>query len=173
VRESRKKKKRKRRMPQLDTGTFRGQVTWLSVVFVVLYRTRVGEILPKLSQIVKIRSKKRDRTRGDGRQYDGERVQVENGYSGRLGGAAGSSHVLLQERTEIQGNWMKDEVGKRNQSKGMDQAMENYRKYRMTVKLSDTYLNKKLSEVKKMKVILKKVGKAAPKSSGKGGKKGK
>jgi len=165
-------------MPQLDTATFRGQVTWLRVVFGVLYRTRVGEILPKLSQIVKIRSKKRDRTRGDGRQYDGERAQVESGYSGRLGGAAGSSHVLLQERTEIQGNWMKDQVGKRNQSKGMDRAMENYRGYRMTVKLSDSYLNKKLSEVKIVKsVTRKKVGKGAPtptsKAGGKSPKKGK
>jgi len=136
-------------MPQLDTATFRGQVTWLRVVFVVLYRTRAGDVLPKLSQIVKIRSKKRDRTRGDATQYDGERTQVENGYSGRLGSAAGSSYGLLQERTDVQNNWMKEEVAKRNQSKGMDKAMEEYRSYRMTVKLSDVYLNKKLGEVVK------------------------
>lgn len=143
------REKKERKMPQLDTATFRGQVTWLGVVFVVLYRTRRGDILPKLSQIVKMRSKKRERTRGDATQYDGERAQVEKGYSGRLGTAAGSSYGLLQERTEVQGNWMKQEVGKRNQSKGMDRAMEGYRGYRMRVKLSDTYLNKKLGEVVK------------------------
>lgn len=153
-------------MPQLDTATFRGQVTWLRVVFVVLYRTRTGDILPKLSQIVKMRSKKRDRTRGDATQYDGERTQVENGYSGRLGSAAGSSYGLLQERTETQGNWMKQEVAKRNQSKGMDRAMEGYRSYRMTVKFSDGYLNKKLGEVVKNTKAGKggKVGKPAAKT---------
>jgi len=45
-------------MPQLDTGAFRGQVTWLRRVFLVLYRGRTGESLPKLSQIVKLRAKK-------------------------------------------------------------------------------------------------------------------
>ena len=156
-------------MPQLDTATFRGQVTWLRVVFVVLYRTRAGDVLPKLSQIVKIRSKKRDRTRGDATQYDGERTQVENGYSGRLGSAAGSSYGLLQERTDVQNNWMKEEVAKRNQSKGMDKAMEEYRSYRMKVKLSDVYLNKKLGELVKAGKSGK-GGKAQGKTAGKKGK---
>lgn len=152
-------------MPQLDTSTFRGQSTWLRVVFVVLYRTRTGEILPKLSQIVKMRSKKRDRTRGDATQYDGERTQVENGYSGRLGKAAGSSYGLLQERTEIQSNWVKEEGNKRNQSKGINKAMEGYRSYRMGVKLSSAYLNKKLVNDGKKEIKWK--GKGKVKTSGK------
>jgi hypothetical protein len=135
-------------MPQLDTSTFRGQVTWLSIVFVVLYRTRTGEVLPKLNRIVKLRSKKRDRTRGDATQYDGERAQVENGYSGRLGNAAGSSVGLLQETMDVQGAWVNEEVVKRNRSKGMKKAMKTYRSYRMTVKLADVYMNKKLSSRK-------------------------
>lgn len=134
-------------MPQLDAGAFRGQVTWLTRVFVVLYRTRTGDILPKLSQIVKLRAKKRERTRGEARQYEGERTSVEQAYSGRLGKAAGSSYGLLQERTEVQGAWMNQEVGKRTQSKGRNGAMKEYRGYRMKVKLADAYLNRKLGEV--------------------------
>lgn len=135
-------------MPQLDTATFRGQVTWLVIVFVVLYRTRRGDVLPKLSRIVKLRSKKRDRTRGDATQYDGERARVENGYSTRLGSAAGSSYGLLQETMDVQTNWVNKEVVNRNQSKGMKPAMKKYRTYRMNVKLADVYLSKKLSDVK-------------------------
>lgn len=157
-------------MPQLDTASFRGQVTWLGVVFVVLYRTRTGEILPKLSQIVKLRSKKRDRTRGDATQYDGERTRVENGYSGRLGNAAGSSYGLLQERMDVQDQWMNKEVGKRNQAKGRNQASKEYRSYRMKVKLADVYLNKKLGEVAKNAKAGKK-GKAGARKGGKVGKK--
>ena len=134
-------------MPQLDTATFRGQVTWLVIVFGVLYRTRTGDVLPKLSRIVKLRSKKRDRTRGDAPQYDGERTQVENGYSSRLGNAAGSSYGLLQETMDVQTNWMNKEVVKRNQSNEMKTAMNKYRSYRMNVKLADVYLSKKLSSV--------------------------
>src|SRR6478735_3416790 len=99
-------------MPQLDTATFRGQVTWLCLVFVVLYRVRTGEVLPKVNQIVKLRAKKRERTRGEANQYEGERTQVEQGYSGRLGKAAGSSTRLLQERQDLQHGWMSQEVGK-------------------------------------------------------------
>lgn len=154
-------------MPQLDTATFRGQVTWLVAVFGRLYRARTGEILPKVSRIVKLRSKKRDRTRGDATQYDGERTRVENGYSTRLGNAAGSSYGLLQETMDVQTNWMNQEVVKRNQSSGMKNAMNTYRSYRMNVKLADVYLSKKLADVKvkkgagkggKAKADLKKTG---------------
>lgn len=136
-------------MPQLDTVTFRGQVTWVSVIFVVLYRARTGEVLPKLNQILKLRSKKRERTRGDARQYEGERGRVESGYSGRLGTAAGSSYGLLQERTEVQEAWMSREVGKRNQSEERNPARKEYRGHRMKVKLADVYLNEKLGEIGK------------------------
>ena len=152
-------------MPQLDTATFRGQVTWLVRRFGVLYRARTGEILPKVSRIVKLRSKKRDRTRGDATQYDGERARVENGYSTRLGNAAGSSYGLLQETMDVQNTWMNQEVAKRTQSKGMKPAMKKYRSYRMNVKLADVYLSKKLADMKGKKVgkAVKKVGKTAPK----------
>jgi hypothetical protein len=155
-------------MPQLDTATFRGQVTWLCLVFVVLYRVRTGEVLPKVNQIVKLRAKKRERTRGEANQYEGERTQVEQGYSGRLGKAAGSSTRLLQERQDLQHGWMSQEVGKRTQAKGMNSAMKEYRGYRMKVKLAEVYLTKKLGEgAKKTK------GGKAGRKLGKTGKKGK
>jgi pyruvoyl-dependent arginine decarboxylase (PvlArgDC) len=82
---------------------------------------------------------------------------VENGYSARLGSAAGSSYGLLQETAEVQNQWMNREVVKRNQSAGMKTAMNKYRASRMNVKLADVYLSKKLAEVS----VKKGAGKAA------------
>lgn len=142
-------------MPQLDTATFFGQVTWLVIVFGVLYRATRGDVLPKVSRIVKMRSKKRDRTRVDATQYDGERTQVENGYSLRLGKAANQSHGLLQETVDVQSNWRKNEVSKRNHGKGMKEARTGYRTYRMQAKLADVYVGEALSNVSN---VGKKVG---------------
>lgn len=165
-------------MPQLDTATFFGQVTWLVIVFGVLYRATRGEVLPKVSRIVKMRSKKRDRTRVDATQYDGERTAVDNGYSMRLGKAANQSHGLLQETVEVQSNWRKDEVSKRNHAKGMKEARTGYRGYRMQAKLADVYVGEALSNVGKkggVKKVAKKVSVGASKRNSvatKGGKKG-
>jgi hypothetical protein len=134
-------------MPQLDVGTFRGQVTWVRRVFIVLYRTRTGDILPKLNRIVKMRAKKRERTRGDATQYDGERARVERGYSGRLGKAAGGSYGLLQERGDAQTAWVNKEVNARNQSPKRGRGIGSYRGYRMGVKVSDMYLDKTRTEM--------------------------
>jgi len=151
-------------MPQLDTATFFGQVTWLVIVFGVLYRATRGEVLPKLSRIVKMRAKKRERTRVDATQYDGERTRVENGYSARLGTAANSSHGLLQETMDVQNTWRNTEVGKRSQSKGMKGARNNYRSYRMQAKLADVYITETLKKAegvqgKTATKTVKKVGK--------------
>ena len=45
-------------MPQLDTATYLPQVFWLLVVFFIFYVLVLQFILPKLSTILKIRSKK-------------------------------------------------------------------------------------------------------------------
>jgi len=129
-------------MPQLDTATFRGQVTWLVIVFVVLYLIRTGEILPKRNRIGKLRAKKRERTRGDATQYDGERARIEAGYSARLGNAAGSSHGLLQETIDVQTNWINQNLVKRNESTHLKPVLEKYRSYRITTKLADVYLTR-------------------------------
>jgi hypothetical protein len=52
------KQKKKRTMPQLDTTTFLPQVFWLIVVFFIFYVLVLQFILPKLSTILKVRSKK-------------------------------------------------------------------------------------------------------------------
>ena len=121
-------------MPQLDTGTYFGQVTWLVRVFGVLYRTRTGDVLPKLNRIVKIRSKKRERTRGEARQYEGERKSVERGYGARRGGAAGKSYRLLQETQDVQSEWMNGAREKRSQEGERGSANGEYRKHRMNEK---------------------------------------
>jgi hypothetical protein len=45
-------------MPQLDTATFLPQVFWLLLVFFIFYVLVINFILPKLSTILKVRSKK-------------------------------------------------------------------------------------------------------------------
>jgi len=52
------KKKRKKTMPQLDTATYLPQVFWLLLVFFIFYICVLQFILPKLSTILKVRSKK-------------------------------------------------------------------------------------------------------------------
>lgn len=136
-------------MPQLDTATYRGQVTWLRVIFGGLYRRRTGEILPKLNRIVKRRSKKRDRRRGEARQYEGERMSVEKGYTGRLGNAGGSSYGFLQERGDVQNTWMNKEVTKRTRSGKMEKARSGYMDHRMTVKLAGRKIEDYVSKQEK------------------------
>jgi hypothetical protein len=133
-----------------------------------MYRTRAGERLPKMSQILKRRSKKRERTRGDASQYDGERTRVEAGYSGSLGKAAGTSYALLQERGEGQQGWRNQEVAKRNQAKGRNGARKAYRGYRMKVKVAEIYVSQKLGAAAKVGKTSKATG-----AKGKAGKKGK
>lgn len=134
-------------------------MTWVCGVFRVLYLRMAGEILPRLNRILKIRSKKRERTRGDATKYDGERVRVEAGYSGRLGYAAGSSTALLHERAETQTQWVSAQLGGRTTStrKPVSKA---YRAHRMKVKLADGLLARKLR------------GLALRRKAGKGGKVG-
>ena len=45
-------------MPQMDAVTFLPQVTWLVVVFTLLYLIVLDKILPTLSRILKLRAKK-------------------------------------------------------------------------------------------------------------------
>jgi F0F1-type ATP synthase membrane subunit b/b' len=52
------KEKGKKTMPQLDTATYLSQVFWLLLVFFVFYILVLQFILPKLSTILKVRSKK-------------------------------------------------------------------------------------------------------------------
>lgn len=134
-------------MPQLDTVTYRGQVTWLCRVFIGLYLVMTGDVLPMLNRILKIRSKKRERTRGDATAYDGERTRVETSYSGRLGYAAGSSTALLQERVDTQDQWVVNQVGTRTQSKRKS-VSKAYRSHRMTMKMTDGILSRKLRSLR-------------------------
>jgi hypothetical protein len=128
-------------MPQLDTATYRGQVTWLVIVFGGLYRVTRGDVLPKLSTIVKLRSKKRERTRGDASQYDGERTRVENAFSGRLVKAAGSSHTLLQDTMNEQNKWRNTQSVERSKTQRRLEANKMYRSHRMRSNIVRMYID--------------------------------
>lgn len=66
-------------MPQFDTATYRGQVTWFVIVFSVFYLVMRTDVLPRLNRAVKVRAKKVERTRNDARQFDGVRASSEEG----------------------------------------------------------------------------------------------
>jgi len=92
-------------MPQLDTATYLGQVTWFTFVFVTFYLVIVSYALPQINQMIKVRMKKVERTRGDATQYDAERAQTETAYNASMGGAALSALGLLTQSVETQNNW--------------------------------------------------------------------
>jgi len=152
-------------MPQLDTATFRGQVTWLVVVFGGLYRVRTGEVLPKLSRIVKMRAKKVDRTRGDASQYDGERTQLQHMYWGSLSKSAASSYGLLQKTIEVQTQWTLQQLAKVNRPAEVQKALSTYRSYRMKVNMAAAYLGKKVATLMKVKGKGIRMGKATVKAT--------
>lgn len=66
-------------MPQMDSATYRGQVTWFTLVFSVFYLVMRTDVLPRLNRAVKVRAKKIERTRSDARQFDGVRLSSEEG----------------------------------------------------------------------------------------------
>lgn len=76
------------RMPQLDSATYFGQVTWLAVVFGLFYVLMLADVLPGVNRILKVRAKKLDRVRGDARQFDGVRVTAQDALDAQGSGAA-------------------------------------------------------------------------------------
>jgi hypothetical protein len=97
-------------MPQLDSSTFLGQVTWFGLVFLGFYLILLTEVLPKLNRIVKVRVKKLERTRNDARQFDAERTMADQTYARSTSHAAASSLALLMATEDLQTKWTADTV---------------------------------------------------------------
>jgi hypothetical protein len=97
-------------MPQLDTSTYLGQVTWFTVVFLGFYLVMLTDVLPTLNMVVKVRAKKLDRTRNDARQFDSERTSANAAYAVSTAAAATSSIALLTGTQETQTKWTSDAI---------------------------------------------------------------
>jgi hypothetical protein len=138
-------------MPQLDTGTYREQVTWLVLIFGGVYLVRRSEILPNLSRIVKLRGKKRERRRGGSVQEEGERKLVESGYGARRGSASGQSYGFLQETMDLQEIWMEDTGRRRSEVGQMGAVSRQTMERRVKDVAYHKYVSGKLSELKRPK----------------------
>jgi hypothetical protein len=112
-------------MPQMDSVTYLGQVTWFVLIFGIYYLVMVADVLPTLDRALKVRVKKLALTRGDARQFDRERVQADEGYGRSLAGAAASSFGLLAACQDAQSAWASDAVSSLRQSDGSERALAN------------------------------------------------
>jgi hypothetical protein len=114
-------------MPQLDTTTYLGQVTWFTVVFTGFYLIVLTDVLPRLNRAIKVRAKKLERTRDDARQFDTERSSADAAYARATSIAAASSLTLLTDTQSIQTKWMTDTAwGLSNTSTGLSEANLSY-----------------------------------------------
>ena len=112
-------------MPQLDSATYLGQVTWFGLVFGVFYIIMVTDVLPAFDRALKIRVKKLALTRGDARQFDRERTGADEAYARAVAGAAASSVGLLMACQDTQSAWAADAVSSLRQGEGSERAMAN------------------------------------------------
>lgn len=96
-------------MPQLDTATYRGQVTWLRIVFGVFYTRRVKDILPRRNRAMKFRVRKVRHSRNSVGAYEGMRGNVERAYGKRMGGVSKSRRGRRQEERTKAGTWVADQ----------------------------------------------------------------
>lgn len=95
-------------MPQLDTTTYLGQVTWFTFVFSFFYFVILTDVLPRINRAVKVRAKKLERTRDDARQFDVERTTADQNYARSTTSAASSSLALLMGTEDLQSKWASD-----------------------------------------------------------------
>jgi len=93
------------KMPQLDTATYRGQVTWLVLVFVTYYRIVRGELFPALTRVVKVRAKKKSHSVAMSQSHQSEAKTVMQGYDRAVGKAALSALALIQTELDNQSSW--------------------------------------------------------------------
>lgn len=97
-------------MPQMDSVTFLSQVTWLVVVFSIFYLIVLEKILPTLSRILKIRSKKLSEGKEIANLVADEEKKLQREASEILGKSAQASHLLLQDKVSGLNNWLPKRV---------------------------------------------------------------
>jgi len=92
-------------MPQMDSATYFGQVTWFAVVFAVFYLVVLTDVLPGLNRALKVRTKKIERVRGDARQFDGVRVSAQDALDTHVGGVSRMISRITGERIALAQNY--------------------------------------------------------------------
>ena len=94
-------------MPQLDSTTFFGQVTWLVIVFVSYFLVVRGDIFPSLTRLLKVRAKKKTHATAMSNSHQAEAKSVMQRYDATVGSAAMSALSLIQTELDNQASWSK------------------------------------------------------------------
>jgi hypothetical protein len=97
-------------MPQLDAVTFRGQVSWLVLVFTTYYLIVRGDIFPALTRLIKVRAKKKTHAVAMSQSHTAEAKAVMQGYDSAIGKAALGALTLIQTELDNQSSWSKDAI---------------------------------------------------------------
>jgi hypothetical protein len=103
-------------MPQLDTATFLPQVFWLLIVFWVFYLIVKNNIVPALSTMIKVRSKKLNLGSGNVGEMQGETGKISVTYDALIVKSLPESGNCLQSTTLEAGKWISKSLELQNQS---------------------------------------------------------
>lgn len=92
-------------MPQLDTVTFLPQVFWLLLIFTVYFLLVDTKVIPTLSTVLKVRSKKFNHQQELVNSFGDENNSLQNEYKTTFVNALNESRNLLQDSTSEASNW--------------------------------------------------------------------
>lgn len=103
-------------MPQLDKVTFISQFFWLFIVFGSFYLYVWKSLLPKISQIFKVRQKKINSNNEGFTIFKEEEKSITNNYDQILANALLSSQKLFINTSNYSTNWLTDSIKATNQN---------------------------------------------------------
>jgi len=93
-------------MPQLDLASFLPQVFWFILIFFSYYIIVVNNILPSLSRILKMRTKKLSQGKELVITMTSERNNLSTNYDSFLGQSLRDSGQFLQNNFNLSNNWI-------------------------------------------------------------------
>ncbi|MCA9460293.1 MAG: hypothetical protein KC550_07130 [Nanoarchaeota archaeon] len=100
--------KKEKDMPQLDHITFASQMIWLIIIFFSFYIVTLYFILPTISQILKVRTKKLDSGNNQLTTFQEEESFVKKQYDSLLVDSVVQTKSLLFKTMDQSIGWMKD-----------------------------------------------------------------
>jgi len=95
-----------KKMPQLDLASFLPQVFWFILIFFSYYIIVVNNILPSLSRILKMRTKKLSQGKELVITMTSERNNLSTNYDSFLGQSLRDSGQFLQNNFNLSNNWI-------------------------------------------------------------------
>lgn len=93
-------------MPQLDLASFLPQVFWFILIFFSYYILVVNNILPSLSRILKMRTKKLTQGKEVLVSMSSERNNLSTNYDSFLSQSLRESGQILQKGFSLSNNWI-------------------------------------------------------------------